>query len=381
MGCLPPSGVAIWLLAHVTYVLAGGFSRLAPYFPGAKRLLCYVSRRAADRSLECFGVRVTSALFGWTTWWLSSFGTWPIVRTSAASPDYCEGINAPQAVWYDLRGLGDHASPHELIIAYVHGGGFCIHTATEPLFAAAVLPRLAIRGVRARVLALDYSLAPASRATQLAQLLHAWTQLTLDAPPEATLVLAGDSAGGHLALAMAHAMARPAPASGAPAPHDAPARRRPDALLAISPWLHVVRSAAHRSPPATRPRTDYLSELMLAEFARAAGHTANLMLPGAAGSLLDGPPPRHTWPRTAIWVGGDEHIGDDGRRLATALRRQCEQQQLDAARHVTLFDAPGAVHDGLLLPWYDATPGDAARQVEEVVAWIESSLRDRAQRQ
>ena len=121
-----------------------------------------------------------------------------------------------------------------LVIVYVHGGGFGSHTPTEHLFAGQVLASLACRrrrtaqtmgarrgGMlevsspvalrRARVLALDYTLGHAvPRKVQVAQLCHGWRSARRQQreaypyahPAELKMVLAGDSAGGHLVLAM-----------------------------------------------------------------------------------------------------------------------------------------------------------------------------------
>jgi hypothetical protein len=41
-----------------------------------------------------------------------------------------------------------------------------------------------------------------------------------------------------------------------------------------------------------------------------------------------------------------------------------------AASHVTVCDAPGAVHDWVLLPWFDVRRGDAARAMDGMAAMV-----------
>jgi len=88
----------------------------------------------------------------------------------------------------DLRQQANPATP-SLVAVFIHGGGFCAHTATEYPFAGEALPRLAAalgasKGRRAiRVLALDYGLAPEVRRGRgrgrLFALLEALTKKTM----------------------------------------------------------------------------------------------------------------------------------------------------------------------------------------------------------
>ena len=89
-------------------------------------------------------------------------------------PDPTATHGAPPAVWLDLRYAQEAPLAPPLVIVFIHGGGFCSHTATEHLFAAGVLPRLARRGVAARVLALDYDYHHPDRERQVLACLHAW---------------------------------------------------------------------------------------------------------------------------------------------------------------------------------------------------------------
>ena len=105
----------------------------------------------------------------------------------------------PLSTWLELRGAP--RAPPPVLIIYIHGGGFGSHTATEFAFAGEVLPRLASKGVAARVLALDYSLAPqaCARAAGAANgRLPAGDGLLRARPRRA----GGHSAGGHHALAL-----------------------------------------------------------------------------------------------------------------------------------------------------------------------------------
>ena len=67
-----------------------------------------------------------------------------------------------------------------------------------------------------------------------------------------------------------------------------------------------------------------------------------------------------------VEVGGRELLAEDGRRLSAALSRLCSGRP----NHVRLYEEPDAAHDWLLLPWFDVTPGSAARGMDAMVHFI-----------
>ncbi len=341
---LPQSGVGIFLLAHLTRLAVWLTSILLPTIPCLRSLVLWLVRTSADVSGLAYFTKIVCPVLAR----LNQLTSWPVVRSTRA-PGLLQTLDAPPALWYDLRHATSAPLIPPVIVVYVHGGGFCTHMHTDPLFAAAVLPRLAARGIPARVLSLDYSVAPVSRDVQLAQLLHAWTQLASHTHTDTVLVLAGDSAGGHLVTAMVHALCCNHEPDELGAASSRPSRL-PDVLIAISPWLAVEEEppqAPSRAPSSTPSRvhnsargTDYLTARLLTVFASTANHGANHMLPPAPdepiaehagavpsvhGALLSGQPLRRPWPTTGIWVGGGEVLADDGRRLAAALARSCFQ--------------------------------------------------------
>ena len=219
-----------------------------------------------------------------------------------------------------------------------HGGGFGSHTATEFAFAGELLPRLASKGVAARVLALDYSLAPqASRAKQQAQLLKAYEQID----PHTRIVLAGDSAGGHHAIALELELL----ARGA---------RLPDALVVISPWINIA-------PCSERPG-DYMPPKLVKKLIDAAAHTESFLWPPTnfLSRLADG----QRWPPTLVAVGGAEVFRDEGRALARAL------QESPACDDCVLVEVPKGVHDCFFLPFFDPVPGAAALGLDGIAAFV-----------
>ena len=173
--------------------------------------------------------------------------------------------------------------------------------------------------------------------------------------------------------------------------------RLPDALVSISPWAEVAISPTAdaggtgdcsigmgasgfvHSPSRTRNArrgTDYLSLRLLEKFALRAGHERDHLLPAEeeeaaeAAALCtkgaEGAEAAALLPPTIIFIGGGELLAEDGRRLSAALSRLCSGRP----NHVRLYEEPDAAHDWPLLPWFDVTPGSAARGMDAMVHFI-----------
>jgi acetyl esterase/lipase len=168
-------------------------------------------------------------------------------------------------------------------ILYLHGGGYCIGSAVAHRTVTMHLAHL----TRASVFAADYRLAPehphpAAREDALA----AYRALAAQGP----VVLAGDSAGGGLALATALAARE----------------RKPAALVLFSPWIDLAAARGDAPPGETM-----LSARWLAACARHYLGAAALVSPLDAD--LAGLPP------TLIQAGIDELLHADAVLLHDAL--------------------------------------------------------------
>lgn len=363
---LPQRGLLIWLLASTFELFLRSMQFVLLVVPGGVAFLRFVLRWSIS---EVGGMRDS---FGPLTWWGANLMHWRKLRMTAASSTL-RVDGAPCAFWYDLRHADEAPLVPPLLLIYVHGGGFCSHTATEPLFAAPMLERLAARGVHARVLALDYTLAPGEegRSRQLRQLLHAYNRVASMAHKETKLVLAGDSAGGHLVVAIVRALL-------AETPDGHPRTRLPDALVAISPWAEVALPQTSRgvhiqhSPSRTRNSrrgTDYVSLHLLERLALRAGHARDYLLPAKEEEELipsrdaSGAP---LLPPTVIFIGGGELLVEDGRKLSATLSLLCPGYP----NRVRLVEEPDAPHDWPLLPWFDLRRGTAARGMDQLAEFV-----------
>lgn len=211
-----------------------------------------------------------------------------------------------------------HAAPGQPIMLYLHGGGYVFGS---PRTHRNLVSRLShVTGLPA--LTLDYRLPPeATLPAPVEDALATYRELLDAGHDPARIVVAGDSAGGNLALALALHAAE----AGLPSPA---------ALVLLSPWADLTMSGASfagnaASDPFIPPRT-------LLRFARVAAggadpadwHVSPLAAPDELWATL---PPTH------VQVGSTELLLDDGaavaRRVAAAGTR-AELHVFDRQPHV-----------------------------------------------
>jgi epsilon-lactone hydrolase len=203
-------------------------------------------------------------------------------------------------------------------VVYVHGGGF---VGAIDLFHVRYAARLA-RALDARVVLPDYPLAPEHTWRDSHDALVALVRRHLDAGED--VVLAGDSAGGNIALAVAQSLRD----AGGP---------QPSRLLLISPWVDLTEST-----PDTATLDDVDPWLMLGKLRAYAGWWAgspeDLARPEVSPALgsLEGLPP-------ALMFFGTRDLLLPGGRL---LVRRAEL----AGWPLTYVEQPDLLHVYPLLP-------------------------------
>lgn len=210
-----------------------------------------------------------------------------------------------RAVWH----IAPRDRPPVATLLYFHGGGY-VYSATSVHWA--FMGHMAARHGLAVVAPL-YPLTPESTAENTTRwALDFCRDLTARLQPR-SLVLAGDSAGGGLAVATT-ALARSAGLA------------LPAGLVLICPWLDVTGS--HPDQPAIAKRDAILT----------LGGVQDLGPLYAGGLLLDDPrvSPIHTdfagFPPMQVYGGGDDLLVTDAR----ALKAKCPE--------VDYFEAPGSMH-------------------------------------
>lgn len=234
--------------------------------------------------------------------------------------------------------------PHDRVVFYLHGGGYVSGSA---LGYSELIARVALASA-ARALAVDYRLAPEHPfPAALDDATAAWRALVASGVDPSRVVVAGDSAGGGLALALLVAIrdgGGPLPAAGA----------------LLSPWLDLGATGAtiheHRE-------YDYLTRDLLV---------------GCADAYLAGADPGD--PRASplhadlaglcpllVQVGGAEALLDDSRRLVARARAAGIGVDLDVAPHM--------VH---VWHFFAALLPESRSAIDRVGAFVRSHTPDRA---
>ena len=205
-------------------------------------------------------------------------------------------LSGMPAAWMRLK--APHGDRHALL--YCHGGGY---TSGNLGYARVLASKLA-NATGYDVLSFEYRLAPEHPyPAALEDALRAWDHLMLQGYGAENIVLAGDSAGGNLALALCGRL-------------KAARRRLPGALVLMSPWTDMTMSGPSY---AEREETDPMLTPGYIEAVRAAyAPSADLRQPFLSplfGDLAGYPP-------TLIQVGDHEILFSDSEALAARLEAQ-----------------------------------------------------------
>lgn len=268
-----------------------------------------------------------------------------------ASATVRETIKLPHASAQLVRAPGVlPADGTRRMVLYLHGGAFLTCGANSHGRLVEALSTFA----DSPVLVVNYRLLPKHSIGMALDDCHdayQWLRLRGYAPDQ--IVLAGDSAGGYLALALAQRLQAQAASTGG-GEADLPA-----ALVAISPLLQLAKEAKQSHP---NIGTDAMFS------ARAFDALAELVAAAAAKHLVDGKPEEvyepleHITPglpRTLIHVSGSEVLLHDARLAAARLAA------VGVPAEVRVW--PGQVHDFQL-----AAPmvPEAIRSLRQIGAYI-----------
>jgi acetyl esterase/lipase len=199
------------------------------------------------------------------------------------------GLNA---MWFTPKKCND-----DRVILYLHGGGYCTGSVNTH---RAMIARIA-RASQCRALGIDYRLAPEhSSPAALEDTLKAYMALRREG--HENIFIAGDSAGGGLAMALMLKLRQKG-------------LRKPAGAVLISPWVDLVMTGESIE---TKSSLDPLIDpAVLARFAeRYCRDTdpAHPLVSPLYGRL-------HNLAPVFIQVGGNEVLLDDATRLAKKLKK------------------------------------------------------------
>ncbi|KLO06691.1 alpha/beta-hydrolase [Schizopora paradoxa] len=279
--------------------------------------------------------------------------------------------------------MGQKPSEGEKVIYFLHGGSYVAMSA-HPSSSTSALPRslleLRCPAVQ-RAFSIEYRLCAVHCAPRLAasggdisslnpfpaQLLdalagYAYLVNSVGFSPS-SIILVGDSAGGHLTLALTRYLAQYTPGSLA----------GPGALLLLSPWPDMSGSHNVQGGSMERNRDCDIDSSPLeygavdapAAFLRAHGEDLAKYSPymSPAGRLLADPYIFAKFPRTLVTSGSDEMLLDQIRTLV--LRMQDDMGE----SAVTYFEAANSVHDCVLFKWHEP---ERTQTLQVIKSWIET---------
>ncbi|MEM9724065.1 MAG: alpha/beta hydrolase fold domain-containing protein [Pseudomonadota bacterium] len=237
---------------------------------------------------------------------------------AGAAPDAGDPTSPkrPSLAWVDVKGRdGAFANAERGVVLYFHGGGYVFGSPdTHRPLLSALAGRLA-----AAVAAVDYRLAPENPfPAAFDDARAAWNAVRDAGVPADRIVLAGDSAGGGLALALTAALC----ADGTP----------PAGTVGFSPWTDLALTGGSVAQFAE-------ADVMLAlDWVRDAARQylvdASAEDPRASAQYASfiNPPP------VLLQVGSTEVLFDDSARMAEKLRAAGGDVRLQV-----LFEAPHVV--------------------------------------
>jgi acetyl esterase/lipase len=210
---------------------------------------------------------------------------------------------------------GDWFEPEVIVpgrtLLYLHGGGYAFHAESH-----ADMIRLIAEAVRARTFAADYRLAPEHpHPAQLEDALAAYRWLLERGADPKRLIVAGDSAGGHLSLMLMQELRR----AGLPQP----------ALVAgLCPWTDIGERGASFFG---NDRTDWVQGFMALKYGE--------WYRGDTGLSREALSPIHGDYRGLapiyLQAGGREVLVDQIREFADVVRAQGAAVQLDVWDEMT----------------------------------------------
>jgi acetyl esterase/lipase len=209
------------------------------------------------------------------------------------------GLERLQVAGVDAEWIDAEGGDREKVVLYTHGGGYCTLTARAFRHLSWRLADL----TKARVFAYDYRLAPAHpypAALDDAVAVYLWL-LDQNISPD-RIVLAGDSAGGGLTMAMLMVL------------RDRGVRL-PAAAALMSPWADLSPATAENRPNLARDPLLHHSVLnSLAPLYYASASPTDPLVSPVFGDLSGLPP-------IFIHAGSTEILLSDARKLATGIER------------------------------------------------------------
>ncbi|WVQ94843.1 hypothetical protein IAU59_001926 [Kwoniella sp. CBS 9459] len=293
------------------------------------------------------------------------------------------GFEPVKAFWFTGEKLTPHESPAprnpgDPVMIHFHGGGYICGTAAETDLTSSIAKSMVKHSPIHHVLSIDYRLAPtAPWPLPLLDAIASYHYLVkVERVHEGDIVVAGDSAGGHLAMALVRWLRDEGAAVGL---------RMPRGLVLLSPWADVGFTNAWGSDAVKHNRDcdtiedtfgPFACSLLLRALPASLMHTSSYLSP--ASHLL----PSHSsgldsferFPPTYIVYGDAERLSTSIELLWQRIQLSSRAAQSSSSSVVVqdrLLVMPDSVHDFAIFPWMAE---EASKTYEDLDIWLRELL-------
>ncbi|WWC64742.1 uncharacterized protein I303_107353 [Kwoniella dejecticola CBS 10117] len=300
-----------------------------------------------------------------------AWGRW----NNAQEREAVYGFEAVKGFWY----TGEKAiptdgpkirQPGDPVLLHFHGGGYLCGTAAETDATSSIPKALVQHSPIHHILSIDYRLAPTSPwPLPLLDAISAYHWLVkVDRVDPRDIVIAGDSAGGHLALALTRFLRDEGLAVGL---------RMPRGMVLLSPWADLGFTNAwgeeaikHNRDSDTIDDTfgPFACALLLRAQPASIMHTSPYLSP--ASLLISDADSFRDFPPTYLVYGGAERLSTNIQLLWDDIQ-DCRHRQDFCAIPDRLFVSPDGVHDFMIFPWMAE---EASEVYEDLDVWLRKLL-------
>ncbi|WVR09572.1 hypothetical protein IAU60_006641 [Kwoniella sp. DSM 27419] len=289
------------------------------------------------------------------------------------------GFEPVKAFWFTGEKEGPGAVPRprrpgEPVAIHFHGGGYVCGTAAETDLTSSISKSIVKHSPIHHVLSVDYRLAPtAPWPLPLLDAISSYHYLVkVEKVAASDIVIVGDSAGGHLAMALTRWLRDEGYAVGL---------KMPRGLVLISPWADVGftnvwgdEAIKHNRECDTIDDTfgPFACSLLLRALPPSIMHTSSYLSPASLllSSDATGRNSFERFPPTYVVYG-------DAERLSTSIQLLWDRIQLSRTRTEQalvpdrLLVSPDSVHDFAIFPWMAE---EASMMYEDLDGWLRDLL-------
>lgn len=292
------------------------------------------------------------------------------------------GFAPVKGFWFDGKKKSPDAPrrprhPGEAVMLHFHGGGYLCGTAAETDLTSSIPKALVVHSPVHHVLSIDYRLAPSGPwPIPLLDAISSYHHLIQQGISEKDIILVGDSAGGHLALALARWLRDEGPAIG---------MKGPRGIVVMSPWVDVGFTNAWGEGVHYNADSDTVSVTAL--FLELITQIDDSFGPFATSLLLRALPAE--WMHTSSYLSPASHLVPadaesfkgfpptyvlygGAERIAKSIKLFWKRLQLGRKESMDrLVEGRDAPHDFMIFPWMHA---EATKVYEDLDVWLRELL-------